>query len=554
MNQVLHIFRKDSRRFGQTIAAVLVFTLMHGYGAVIQLPTGYAMGLSPRTLLLMLASLSGILLPIMLFLLVVSVIQEDSLVGSDNFWLTRPYSRRSLALEKLLFVVVWAFLPMLLHDVILIRYFGFSLSSALGLLLWKNAQFCFFLLVAATLAVLSASFARAILVAIAAVFSFVLIFAVVLQNASGNASGPPVVATGLVPLILALLALAAIGALCVIAFQYRFRIASVAAVIGLIAILVCALLTRFWPVSLSAYFSTRYASPLLRSIQISPDASLTGLSRPVPPEKADVQAQTVYYPFQATGLAGDVGVAVNGISAEFVSPGQKRSVFYMPAQVRFQPSVASGLFADAAGPDQFVPMTLQYGADFKALSAADGTMSGKLIFDGYRSSVVRVPVPMPYKPQHFAVGGRRCSVEAGQNARNLVLHVSCVELEPGNTSRVQVRLLQDNLEIVPQSTAGDSNSQGNWPSFLSPVVRTMYICEFSPQVSAEFLQGELPRDREMLVFVEQPLGGQERSFRIDHFRPADLGLSAWERRGGLRAEHDPPTFVVQPSTHPILAQ
>lgn len=550
MNQALHIFHKDSRRFGQTIAAVLVFTLMHGYGAVIQLPTGYAMGLSPRTLLLILASLSGILLPIMLFLLVVSVIQEDSLVGSDKFWLTRPYSRRSLALEKLLFVVVWAFLPMLLHDVILIRHFGFRLSSALGLLLWKNAQFCFFLLVAATLAVLSASFARAILVAIAAVFSFGLIFAVVLQNASG----PPLVATGLVPPILALLALAAIGALCVIAFQYRFRIASVAAVIGLIAILACALLTRFWPASLSAYFSTRYASPLLRSIQISPDASLTGLSRPVPPEKADVQDQTVYYPFQATGLAGDVGVAVNGISAEFVSPGQKQSVFYMPAQVRFQPPVASGLFADAAGPDQFVPMTLQYGADFKALSAADGTMSGKLYFDGYRSSVVRVPVPMPHKPQHFAIAGRRCSVEAGQNARNIVLRLDCVELEPGNTSRVQVRLLQNNHEIVPQSTTGDSNSQGNWPSFLSPVVRTMYICEFSPQVSAEFLQGEPPSDREMLVFVEEPLGRQERSFRIEHFRPADLSLSAWERRGGLRAEHDPPPFVVQRSAHPILAR
>lgn len=44
MNQALHIFHKDSRRFGQTIAAVLVFTLMHGYGAVIQLPTGSTTG------------------------------------------------------------------------------------------------------------------------------------------------------------------------------------------------------------------------------------------------------------------------------------------------------------------------------------------------------------------------------------------------------------------------------------------------------------------------------------------------------------------------------
>lgn len=102
------------------------------------------MGLSPYTLLYILAGLSLLLLPTTLFLLVVSVIQEESLVGSDKFWLTRPYSRRSLFVEKLLFVAVWAVLPMLLHDVILIRHFGFPLSSAFSLLAWKSAQFCFF--------------------------------------------------------------------------------------------------------------------------------------------------------------------------------------------------------------------------------------------------------------------------------------------------------------------------------------------------------------------------------------------------------------------------
>ena len=84
-----------------------------------------------------------LLLPIALFLLVVSVIQEESLVGSDKFWLTRPHSRRSLFLEKLMFIVLWAVVPMLLHDVILIRYFGFQLYLRLGLLVWKSTQFGF---------------------------------------------------------------------------------------------------------------------------------------------------------------------------------------------------------------------------------------------------------------------------------------------------------------------------------------------------------------------------------------------------------------------------
>jgi hypothetical protein len=126
---------------------------------------------------------------------------------------------------------------MLLHDVILIRHFDFSLSSAFGLLLWKNAQFGFFLLVAATLAVLSASFARAVLLAIVAVLIALLTFYIVLQKAGGPTIGSPTTNYE----ILALLVVAAVCALCVVAFQYRFRITSVATVIGVVAILACAL-------------------------------------------------------------------------------------------------------------------------------------------------------------------------------------------------------------------------------------------------------------------------------------------------------------------------
>src|SRR6516162_11764533 len=112
MSQIVHIFRKDCRRLWPTIAAVLVFTFLHGYGDTLNFGgTGVAFGLSPYLPLYILVGLSGLFLPILLFLLVVSVIHEESLVGSDEFWLTRPYSRRSLALEKLLFVVLWVFLP-----------------------------------------------------------------------------------------------------------------------------------------------------------------------------------------------------------------------------------------------------------------------------------------------------------------------------------------------------------------------------------------------------------------------------------------------------------
>jgi hypothetical protein len=234
-------------------------------------------------------------------------------------------------------------------------------------------------------------------------------------------------------------------------------------------------------------------------------------------------------------------------SPELSSHGPQQSFFYLPQQVRFQPANASGLFADAEGPDQLVPFSVGRPGDTKPLKDTDGALSGKLYLEGYRSSVVRLPVPLPYQPQKFAVAGRRCTVEAGHREAIFILRFDCVELEPGNTSRMQVHLLQDNQEVIPQGTQDQSSSQGSWPSFLSPIVRTNFSYEFSPQASADFLTGEPPRNRNMLVFAEESLGTQERPFRIEDFRAADLSLSAWEQRGGLKVpEHNPAPFVLQP--------
>ncbi len=525
MNQVVHIFRKDCRSLWSYIAAVLVLTALHGYGAVIDPGGGgRAIVLSPSTLLFVLAGLSVFLLPIALFLLVVSVIQEESLVGSDQFWLTRPYSRLTLSFEKLLFVVVWAVLPMLLHDVVLIRYFGFSLTSAFGMLFWKTAQFGLFLLVAASVAVLSASFGRAVVLGIVAVFVTLLTFFV----GWNNAGGPPVDETAATYLLRALLVVAAVGALAVVAFQYRFRITAVAAVIGVIAIVACALLVRFWPQSLTNYFARRNASSVLQSVQVRPDANLKDLPPPRPAQDAAAQSHTVYYPFQATGLSDSVGFDLS-LSAKFDSPGQE------PARVsggpvRIQPQAAgSPRFADAGGPDQLVPFDLYFAGDFERVKNADGTMSGTLFLEGFRTAVARVPVPVPGKRQEFAIADRKCTVLSFTREHKVALVFDCAELEPGNTARFQVRLVQDNQTIMPSQSQGDSSSAGSWPAFLSPITRTNYQCEFTlpewaPDSSAASIQG-----REIMVFAEQSVGRQQRDFRIEHFRPAELSLQAWEQ-------------------------
>lgn len=529
MNQVVHIFRKDCRRLWRRIAAVLALTLLHGYGDVINSGGGVTVGFSPRVLLLLMAELSGLFLPIALFLLVVSVIQEESLVGSDKFWLSRPYNRRSLVLEKLLFVLVWAVLPMLLHDVILIRYFGFSLSSAVGLLLWKTAQFGVFLLIAAALAVLSASFARAVAFGIGIVVLTLLTFSIVMQS-SGSAYRPE----SATYMSLAVLLIAGVGSLLVVAFQYRFRITSVAAAIGVVVILACVLLARFWPQSLTAYWSSRTASPLIQSVQILPEDNLRDLSRPHSTPDAPVQVRAAYYPFQAKGLSDDVGVDL-GVSAQFDPRGQKPAQVYSPGQVRFQPPAAGPVdFANPGGPDQLVPFALANSDDFERLQNADGTISGKLILLGFRTTAARVSLPAATEVRDLSAAGRKCEVRFHPEERNLTLIFDCVELEPGNTTRFRVRLLQNNQQITPSQTQGQDSSEGGWPGFLSPIVRTGYVCQFPQRGAAEDPAGNATAGREILVFAEEGLGKMERDFRIEHFRPAESSLQAWEQRGVVR--------------------
>ena len=353
----------------------------------------------------------------------------------------------------------------------------------------------------------------------------------VLQNAAGAPS-----AEGANYGVLAVLAVAAVGAFAVVAFQYRYRITPVAALLGVAAILACILLARFWPQSLTNYLARRNTSPLLQSVQIRPDANLRDLPPPRPAQDAAAQSHTVYYPFQADGLSDNVGFDL-GVSAEFESPGQKSAPVSSGNGVRFQPPAAgSPRFADPGGPDQLVAFDLYFSGDFERLKNADGTMSGTLFLEGFRTAVARVPVPVPGERQEFAIADRKCTVISFTREHKVALVFDCAELEPGNTARFQVRLLQDNRTIKPSQSQGDTSSAGSWPAFLSPIARTNYQCEFILPESAADSAAESIQGREILVFAEQSVGREQRDFRIEHFRPAEFSLQAWEQRGVLRAE------------------
>lgn len=336
--------------------------------------------------------------------------------------------------------------------------------------------------------------------------------------------------------ILAALALAAVGALCVIAFQYRFRITSVAAAIGVVAILVCALFSRFWPASLTAYWLQKNESPLLRSMQIVPDPDVRDLAPPPEVPDSATQARTAYYPFRALGLSNNVGVSLIGLTAHFDSSGQKPMSFYLAAVVRFQPQEnGSRQFADVGGPEQLVSFAPPFPADYDRVKNADGTLSGSLVLDGFRSFAARVPVPSSRQKQAILILSRRCTVESFLHESKYHLVFDCVELEPGSTSRFEVRLPRNDSGSRSFECQGQSSSAGGWPALLSPILRTNYRCEFSPPATGSDSSGDPTQGQEMLVFAEQSLGAVVRTFHIEHFRPAELTLQAWEQRGLMLA-------------------
>lgn len=334
-----------------------------------------------------------------------------------------------------------------------------------------------------------------------------------------------------------LLALASLGAVCVLAYQYRYRRTTLSRALGVGFLFACALLVRFWPDKISAYWSGRNTPPLLQSIQLHPDADLKDVGRPGPAPAAPTQGRAAFYPFRATGLPADVGVVLVAIDAQFDAPGQKPAQVYPLVQARFQPTAAGAAsFADASGPDQMVSFATNWPGDFERLKDSYGTVSGQLFLDGYRSTRVTMPVPPPNELRNFAIAGRRCEVTSYKRESKVALIFECAELEPGNTSRFQVRLLQNNQEMLPSQSQGETSTAGSWPAFLSPILKSSYQCEFQLPAVPGNSAAESSTGLELLVFSEETLGKVNRDFRIDHFRPAELDLRAWEQRGVVQAD------------------
>lgn len=164
MNQILHILRKDMRRhWPEIVASALLLTGFvwrepREWGLWERLPNGSEY----------LLQFVGPLLVISWGFLILRVIQEESLVGDRQFWVTRPYEWKKLLAAKVLFFVIFVNVPLCVAQMVLLKEASFGIGSNLLNLMRMHLADWSFLLIAIVLAAITRGLGQAVLVGIGA--------------------------------------------------------------------------------------------------------------------------------------------------------------------------------------------------------------------------------------------------------------------------------------------------------------------------------------------------------------------------------------------------
>ena len=144
MSPILNILRKDIRALWIEILLVLAATIAFIWtGRPERLPADmYAYSILPH-----LDYSMGELLQFLRCLLIARLVHQEPLIGDRRFWITRPYSWRSLLAAKALFLLLFAVAPGACADCALLGFAGFSPMSFVPQLLAHQALLAALLIV-----------------------------------------------------------------------------------------------------------------------------------------------------------------------------------------------------------------------------------------------------------------------------------------------------------------------------------------------------------------------------------------------------------------------
>ncbi len=184
MKQILHIFAKDARHLWieilLSIAVTAAFALAcpASWRAAIEtdnFTSGAAYSAFEAQILVRILEL---LVPTSWWLLISNLIHDERLVGNRQFWLTRPYEWQKLLAAKVLFLLVFLYLPLFTAECYLLSVAGFSpLSYVPGLIFNLCLISGFLVLPLIAIAAITSNFARMTLVILGGLLSIVALLA-----------------------------------------------------------------------------------------------------------------------------------------------------------------------------------------------------------------------------------------------------------------------------------------------------------------------------------------------------------------------------------------
>jgi hypothetical protein len=537
MKQILHIFRKDCRQFWPQLLTVLVIFALHAYGQMSTLPAeGLAIGVnasSIRGILFVLSSLSAALLPLGMALLTAGVIQDEALVGTEQFWLTRPYDRRCLLVEKVLCVVAFLILPMLVHDLFLLVRFNFPISSAFAALLVKIAELCVLLLIMVAIAALTASFARFTLVTVvmATVVSILLL----------DYGDPFLFGWSWLGDVrwVSSFAVASLGAIAVICWQYATRRTTIGVIAGLLFLTGAILILRFWPwsVTWNLYSLLIPADSQLQAVHVTASVNLADVSlRELP--LSDRRSRTILYPLRISGLPEDVEVVGFRLDGELELPREKSiRLFGQPTRFQADRPVELNTFIYPSSENQLVPLLMVSEETFQRVKDLDSTITGSMYFEAYRLTQTRLVIP---KDSISVQSGKKtCTVRTMLFQGTLRIFLDCTELGPASGTLMGVRLVDSQQTWKETRRLGERDTAGLLSPLFTPIRKTREVFEFRPPLlnaagQPQEIDRNWPASEDLLILTERPAGLVRRDFRIERFRLGENDAQSWERRGIIR--------------------
>ena len=216
MNQTLHIFKKDARRFWiEILLSAAITAAFVVLGALIWPRVDDAQG----QMLKALAALLAMLVPVSWWILIARAILAERLVGDTQFWITRPYAWTDLLGAKLLFVAAFLYVPFFIAQCLMLAEAGFAPQDYVpGILFNLLLLTATIVLPLAAIASVTSSFARTTLTLLGIFLGFVIVASMAGILFATNVPGVSR-DTGLcICLVLALLSFA-----CAILLQYSSR-------------------------------------------------------------------------------------------------------------------------------------------------------------------------------------------------------------------------------------------------------------------------------------------------------------------------------------------